>query len=180
MSSFSGMSSLFSLPPKCLCNEHWQADALLARRQLKLAVDQRKWTGRLSLWTWQWKTCKLPGKQEMRRRWERRRRRCRRRRRRCRRRRRRWRKRRRRWRTIQEEEPLRPTHRHVACCARSKLKGWVFFAQSYAVSIWFGAGPTRKKNSRGDELLTSSKMCWLEVFLPKCTPNIAQWFNCSL
>ncbi len=38
---------------------------------------------------------------------------------------------------IQEEEPLRPTHGHVACCAlKANLKVGHFFAQPYAVSIW--------------------------------------------
>ena len=60
-------------------------------------------------------------------------------------------------RTIQREEPLHPVHRRLAFCARqANLKVW-FLEQSYAVSIWFGAGPTRNQTSRGDGVVDVPK-----------------------
>ena len=58
-------------------------------------------------------------------------------------------------------------------CTSGKLRG-CFLVQSHVFSMWFGAGPARNQASRGDGLVDFKTQCWLEVLLPKCTPNPAQ------
>ena len=59
------------------------------------------------------------------------------------------------------------------CARQANLKVVFFLAQSCDVSMWFRCR-TRKESSQS-RLVDFKTQCWLEVVLPKCTPNPTQY-----